>query len=112
VIVSDIAQDRADSVVADIKKAGGKRSDCLRRFRPRVRHGLKAEAVRTLGPPTLVFANAGVTSFDPLEKMTSQDIDWIVSGQSHGCDALCRAFLPHMLEKKDGTLSAPPRPPV
>ena len=79
VIVSDIAQDRANGVVNEIKQVGGKAVAVICDVSDLASvAAMKAEAERTLGPPTLVFANAGVTSFDPLEQMTSQDIDRIV----------------------------------
>jgi NAD(P)-dependent dehydrogenase (short-subunit alcohol dehydrogenase family) len=103
VIVSDIAQDRADEVVAEIKKAGGSAVGIVCDVSDRASvAALKAEAERTLGPPTLVFANAGVTSFDPFEEMTSQDIDWIVQVNLMGVMNCIEAFLPHMLKVKDG----------
>ena len=54
----------------------------------------------------LVFANAGVTSFEPFEKMTSQDIAWIIEVNLMGVVHCVEVFLPHMLAQKDGHIVA------
>jgi NAD(P)-dependent dehydrogenase (short-subunit alcohol dehydrogenase family) len=103
VIVSDIAPDRAGAVVDEIKQAGGSAVAAICDVSDRASvMAMKAEAERTLGPPTLVFANAGVTSFDALEKMTSQDIDWIIQVNLMGVMHCVEAFLPHMLSVGGG----------
>lgn len=103
VIVVDIALDRAVEVADEIVRSGGSAVavPCDVSDRASVA-AMKAEAARTLGLPTLVFANAGVTGFDPLERMTSQDIDWIIQVNLMGVMHCVEAFLPHMLSVQSG----------
>src|SRR3546814_14818600 len=39
---------------------------------------LKRASDAAFGPVSLLFANAGATSFEPLNKMAEHDIDWIM----------------------------------
>jgi NAD(P)-dependent dehydrogenase (short-subunit alcohol dehydrogenase family) len=103
VIVADIAVDRAADVADRIIGSGGSAAAICCDVSDRASvAALKAEAERTLGLPTLLFANAGVTSFDPLEKMTSRDIDWVIQVNLMGVVNCVEAFLPHMLSVRGG----------
>jgi NAD(P)-dependent dehydrogenase (short-subunit alcohol dehydrogenase family) len=107
VAVADIMLDKAQEVAAEIAAAGGRAiaihcDICERDAIAR----LKAEAKAALGPVHLVFANAGATSFDPLMDMSDDDVDWILQVNLHGTMNTIRAFLPDMIEAREGHIVA------
>jgi NAD(P)-dependent dehydrogenase (short-subunit alcohol dehydrogenase family) len=63
---------------------------------------MRDAAQAALGPVSLVFANAGATSFDPLVEMSDDDVDWILTVNLHGVMNTTRAFLPGMIERGAG----------
>jgi NAD(P)-dependent dehydrogenase (short-subunit alcohol dehydrogenase family) len=107
VIVADIGEGRAPETAELIKAAGGTavavRCDVSDRASVRA---MKEAAERTLGLPTLLFPNAGVTAFDPLDKMTSADIDWMIDVNLKGVFHCVEAFLPHMMAHGSGHICA------
>ena len=60
------------------------------------------EAEATFGPLHLLFNNAGVSIYGPLEQASYDDYDWIVNVNWWGTLHLDRAFLPVLLERPDG----------
>jgi NAD(P)-dependent dehydrogenase (short-subunit alcohol dehydrogenase family) len=107
VVVADIAMDRAAAVADEIRKTGAAAFPVVCDVSDRASViAMKTAAEQSFGPPTLVFANAGVTSFEPLEDMTGQDIDWIVQVNLMGVMHCVEVFLPHMLAQKDGHIVA------
>jgi NAD(P)-dependent dehydrogenase (short-subunit alcohol dehydrogenase family) len=107
VAVADILFDNAQKVVAEIEAAGGKAVAiaCDVCERDSIRE-MKAKAVEALGPVTLVFANAGATSFTPLADMSDDDVDWIIQVNLMGVMSTTRAFLPDMIAAGEGHICA------
>jgi NAD(P)-dependent dehydrogenase (short-subunit alcohol dehydrogenase family) len=107
VAVGDILLDNARKVVDEIKAAGGKAVaiHCDVCERDSIKK-MKAEANAALGPITLLFANAGATSFDPLMKMSDHDVDWIIQVNLMGVMNTTRAFLPDMMAAREGHVTA------
>jgi NAD(P)-dependent dehydrogenase (short-subunit alcohol dehydrogenase family) len=67
---------------------------------------MKAAASEAFGPITLVFANAGATSFTPLAEMSDADVDWIVQVNLMGVMHTVQAFLPDMIAAGGGHICA------
>lgn len=107
VAVADILLDNARKVADEITEAGGKAValHCDVCERASIRE-MKAQATAALGPVQLVFANAGATSFDPLMQMSDDDVDWIIQVNLMGVMNTTRAFLPEMMEAREGHICA------
>jgi NAD(P)-dependent dehydrogenase (short-subunit alcohol dehydrogenase family) len=108
VAVADIILANAQKVADAINAAGGKavaiQCDVCERGSI---NAMRDAAVAALGPVSLVFANAGATSFDPLMEMSDDDVDWILTVNLHGAMNTTRAFLPGMIaEGKGGHICA------
>jgi NAD(P)-dependent dehydrogenase (short-subunit alcohol dehydrogenase family) len=103
VAVSDINLANAQAVADEIVAAGGKavaiQCDVCERS---AIHAMKATAEAALGPISLVFANAGATSFTRLADMSEDDIDWILQVNLMGVMWTTRAFLPDMIAAGNG----------
>jgi NAD(P)-dependent dehydrogenase (short-subunit alcohol dehydrogenase family) len=65
---------------------------------------MKGGAQAALGAPSLIFANAGVTSFEPLEAMSPEEVDWILQTNLMGVIHCVEAFLPDLLAAGEGHL--------
>jgi NAD(P)-dependent dehydrogenase (short-subunit alcohol dehydrogenase family) len=98
VAVADLMADNAGEVADEINASGGTAValHCDVCERDSVRQ-MAADAIAALGPITLVFANAGATSFDPLMDMSDDDADWILHVNLNGVMYTTRAFLPDMI---------------
>ena len=107
VAVVDIILDNARKVADEVKAAGGKAVaiQCDVCERESIKK-MKAETNAALGPVTLLFANAGATSFDPLMKMSDHDVDWIIQVNLMGVMNTTRAFLPDMMTAGEGHIVA------
>lgn len=107
VVVADIIKDNADAVAAEIRKtnASAVAVACDVCDRGSVRQ-LHAEANRTLGKVSLLFANAGATSFERLVDMSDDDVDWIVQVNLNGVINCLRVFLPDMIAARAGHVVA------
>ncbi len=107
VAVADIILDNARKVADEINAGGGKAVaiHCDVCERDSIRQ-MKAEANAALGPITLLFANAGATSFDPLTEMSDNDVDWIIQVNLMGVMNTTRAFLPDMMAAREGHVCA------
>ena len=107
VAVADIQLENAEKIAGEINSAGGKAVaiHCDVCDRAAIA-GLKSKANAALGPISLVFANAGATSFDPLVDMSDNDVDWILQVNLHGVMNTIRAFLPDMVAAQDGHIIA------
>lgn len=107
VAVADIILGNAQKVADEINAAGGKalaiQCDVCERDSIRA---MQQAAEAALGPVTLVFANAGATSFDPLMEMSDDDVDWIINVNLHGVINTARAFLPGMIAAGGGHICA------
>jgi len=107
VAIADIMPESASATAMEINAAGGNavaihcdvcERDSIRR--------MKQEANAALGPVSLLFANAGATSFDPLMEMSDDDVDWIVQVNLMGVMNTTRAFLPDMMAAGEGHVVA------
>lgn len=107
VAVVDIVEANAAAVVAEIATAGGRAIalSCDVSERASVR-AMQVEVMRRLGPTSLLIANAGVTMFEPLTDMSDEDIDWIIQVNLLGVINCLQAFLPDMIERRDGHVLA------
>jgi NAD(P)-dependent dehydrogenase (short-subunit alcohol dehydrogenase family) len=107
VVVVDILGDRADGVAAEIRAAGGRALalECDVSSRAAVRQA-HAAANRTFGKVLLLFANAGATSFDPIDSVSDQIMDWIIEVNLMGVSHCAQVFLPDMIAARDGHLMA------
>lgn len=107
VAVADILLDNAQRVVDEINAAGGiaLAVHCDVCDRTSV-NTMKAAVTGALGPVSLLFANAGATSFEYLDKMPENDIDWIVQVNLMGVMNCLMAFYPDMAKARDGHVFA------
>ncbi len=107
VVAADIGEDRAEEVAAEIRAAGGRAlavaCDVSDRASVRRAH---AEANRAFGKVLLLFANAGATSFDPIESVPDEIMDWIVEVNLMGVSHCAQVFLPDMMAAGDGHVMA------
>jgi len=105
--VADIILENAERVAEEIRASGGKAValHCDVCERSSIAE-MKAQASAQLGPITLLFANAGATSFDPLMEMSDADVDWIIQVNLMGVMNTARAFLPDMLAAGSGHICA------
>ena len=103
VVVADIIFDRAKSVAEDIRTSGGTAialaCDVCERASLKQ---LKADANAALGRVSLLFANAGATSFERFTEMSDADIDWIIQVNLMGVTYCVQAFLPDMIAAGQG----------
>jgi NAD(P)-dependent dehydrogenase (short-subunit alcohol dehydrogenase family) len=107
VVVADILQQNARLVADEITAKGGAAvpTTCDVSDRAAVKR-LKAEANAAFGPVTLLFANAGATSFERLTDMSEQDLDWIIQVDLMGVANCLLAFLPDMYAARSGHVVA------
>jgi NAD(P)-dependent dehydrogenase (short-subunit alcohol dehydrogenase family) len=107
VVVADIVADRAQSVASEIGGAGGSAVAvvCDASDRASVRD-LKAKADTAFGAASLLFANAGATSFQRLTEMSDDEVDWITEVNLRGVSHCLQAFLPDMVARRAGHVVA------
>jgi len=107
VAVADIKLENAQKTADNILKAGGEAVaiHCDVCDREQIRE-MQAAATAALGPITLVFANAGATSFTHLMDMSDADVDWIIHVNLMGAIYTSRAFLPGMIRAGGGHVCA------
>ena len=107
VVAADIGDDRAEEVAAEIRTAGGRAiavaCDVSDRASVRAAH---AAANQAFGKVLLLFANAGATSFDPIESVSDEIMDWIVEVNLMGVSHCAQVFLPDMMAAGDGHVMA------
>ena len=107
VAVADIRLANAEKVAAEIRAGGGEAIAVACDVCDKASIRAMRDAVHAaFGPVTLVFANAGATSFDPLIEMSDDDVDWILTVNLMGVTHTTRAFLPDMIAAKDGHICA------
>ena len=101
--VADIVADNAEAVATEIRASGGKavalHCDVIDRASVRA---MKARAEAELGTVSMMFANAGATSFERLTDMSDDDVDWIVHANFMGVMNCLLAFYPDMVARRDG----------
>ena len=107
VAVADIKLENAQATVERIKAAGGKALaiHCDVCDRASIT-AMQQAATEALGPVTLLFANAGATSFLHLMEMSDDDVDWIIHVNLMGVIYTTRAFLPGMIAAGGGNICA------
>lgn len=107
VAVVDILLENAQAVADEIGAEGGsaKAFRCDVCDRDSVA-AMKADVTRELGPVSLLFANAGATSFDRFTEMTRDDVDWIIQVNLMGVTHCLLAFYPDMVAARDGHVFA------
>ena len=105
--IADIIYENAVAVAKEIERAGGKafavqcdviERDAVKRMRD--------EVTAALGPVSLMFANAGATSFEKITDMTEKDVDWIIHVNMLGVTNCILAFYPDMVKARDGHIFA------
>lgn len=107
VAVADIMPDNARAVAHAITQAGGSALavHCDVSDRAAVRR-MKAEINATFGTVSLLFPNAGAVAFQRLTDMAENDIDWIVQVDLFGVIHCLTAFLPDMIDAREGHVLA------
>ncbi|HEY6132193.1 MAG TPA: SDR family oxidoreductase [Halioglobus sp.] len=107
VAVADIRAESAQAVANEIRAMGGAAIavHCDVCDRNSVSH-MKAEITRALGRVSLLFANAGATSFEHLPDMSDNDVDWIIQVNLLGVTNCLMAFYPDMAIARDGHVFA------
>jgi len=107
VAVTDILLENAQRTAAQIVAAGGEAIalHCDVCERDSI-NAMRDAATAALGPVQLVFANAGATSFTPLNDMSDADVDWIIHVNLMGVVNTTRAFLPGMIAAGGGHICA------
>ncbi len=107
VAVADISLENAKRVADEILGEGGKAIAILCDVceRPSIA-AMREQAIAALGPVQLVFANAGATSFTPLNEMSDSNVDWIIQVNLMGVMNTTRAFLNDMIELGEGHICA------
>jgi NAD(P)-dependent dehydrogenase (short-subunit alcohol dehydrogenase family) len=107
VAIADINLANAERVAAEIRAGGGNAValECDVCDRASIA-AMKQRANAAFGPITLVFPNAGATSFTPLAQMSDDDVDWIVHVNLMGVMYTVRAFLPDLIAAGDGHICA------
>jgi NAD(P)-dependent dehydrogenase (short-subunit alcohol dehydrogenase family) len=107
VVVADIGGDRAEAVASEIRGAGGNALavECDVSDRASVRRA-HAQATQAFGKVRLLFANAGATSFDPIENVADEIMDWIVEVNLMGVSHCAQVFLPDMIAAGEGHVMA------
>jgi NAD(P)-dependent dehydrogenase (short-subunit alcohol dehydrogenase family) len=107
VVVADIVQANAQSVASEIASAGGSALAvvCDVSDRASVRD-MKAKANAAFGSISLLFANAGATSFERFTQLTDDEVDWIIEVNLRGVSHCLQAFLPDMIAQRAGHVVA------
>jgi NAD(P)-dependent dehydrogenase (short-subunit alcohol dehydrogenase family) len=107
VVVADILAERAMAVAEEVRSAGcealGLACDVSDRSSVRQAHARAGDA---FGDILLLFANAGATSFDPIDDVTDEIMDWIVQVNLMGVSHCAQVFAPGMIAAGDGHIMA------
>ncbi|HHX82648.1 MAG TPA: SDR family oxidoreductase [Pseudomonadaceae bacterium] len=107
VVIGDIILDNAQAVATEIAEKGGEALavHCDVCDREAIKR-MKTEANEAFGRVSLLFANAGATSFERLVDMTADNLDWICQVNLMGVTNCIAAFLPDMLAAGEGHIVA------
>lgn len=107
VAIADIILENAQGVADEIKACGATAVavHCDVCNRDSV-NKVKTEVANALGPVSLLFANAGATSFERLIDMTENDVDWIIQVNLMGVTNCLLAFYPDIVAAQDGHIFA------
>ena len=104
IVIADIRQEAIDKAVAELKAGGASVHGIRLDITDRAAYRAAADEVETVfgGPPQLLFNNAGVNSFGPLEKSTYEDWDWLMGMDLWGVVNGMQTFVPRMIEAGQG----------
>lgn len=107
VAIADILEDTAHKVADEIRAEGGRAIgvQCDVIDRASIAR-MKARVIAELGPVSLLFANAGATSFERITDMSDADVDWIIHANLMGVTNCILAFYPDMVAAKGGHVLA------
>jgi NAD(P)-dependent dehydrogenase (short-subunit alcohol dehydrogenase family) len=107
VAVADIQKTDAETVAAEIVGQGGRAVAVVCDVSERASIlAMKREVNRALGKVSLLFANAGVTSFERMDVISEQDLDWVMQVDLMGVLYCIHAFVPDMVAARDGHIVA------
>jgi NAD(P)-dependent dehydrogenase (short-subunit alcohol dehydrogenase family) len=111
VVIADIIEANAKAVAETIVASGGKSAAvrCDVSDRASVRAARQA-AERAFGTVSLLFANAGATSFERMAGISDDEIDWIIQVNLMGVINCVQMFLPGMIEARGGHIVATSSP--
>jgi NAD(P)-dependent dehydrogenase (short-subunit alcohol dehydrogenase family) len=111
VVLADIRLDNASAVAGEIEAAGGAAAAfaCDVSDRAAVRR-LKADADKAFGRVQILFANAGATSFERMNGISDDEVDWIIQVNLMGVINCVQAFLPDMVAAREGHIVATSSP--
>ncbi len=105
--VADIIFENAVAVAKEIEAKGGKahpvKCDVIER---NAVQAMRDEVTKALGRVSLLFANAGATSFEKVTDMSESDVDWIIHVNMMGVTNCILAFYPDMVKARDGHIFA------
>lgn len=107
VVVADISGERAEAVAEEVRSAGGTALavQCDVSDRASVRRAHE-QAKQAFGEILLLFANAGATSFDPIDDVSDEIMDWIIQVNLMGVSNCAQIFVPDMIAAGDGHIMA------
>ncbi len=107
VAVADIIPANAQQVVDEITAAGGRALavECDVCCRDSVA-AMKIQVLQQLGSVSLLFANAGATSFEYLADMDQSEVDWMIQVNLMGVTHCLEAFYPDMARAGEGHVMA------
>lgn len=107
VVIADILPENAERAAEEIRAAGSNALPVVCDVCDRASVAeLKARANEAFGLVSLLVANAGAASFQPIMDMSDDDLDWILQVNLHGVINCTRAFLPDMYAARDGHVVA------
>jgi len=100
-------RDKAEAVAAEIRGGGGEaivvQADVARRDQA---ERLIAETIAAFGKVDILVSNAGVIIDRPFVESTDADWTRAIEANLHGFFNVCRAVLPHMIERAYGRIVA------
>ncbi|MGC6512635.1 MAG: SDR family NAD(P)-dependent oxidoreductase [Parvibaculales bacterium] len=103
VIATDIHADSAMATAAEISATGQKAHGYGLDVTDREGFFELADKVRAQhGPVDILMNNAGVTVYASADKMTQEELDWVMGINFFGTVTGCNAFLPQMMEQGSG----------
>ena len=106
VVIADILFANAQAVASEVERAGGQALAVQCDVCDAAAIARMQAQARAFGAVTLLFANAGATSFERLSEMSGKDIDWILQVNLTGVVQTITAFLPEMMAAGEGHIVA------
>ncbi len=105
IVIADIRQDHLDEAMAYFKDRDGQVHPIRLDITDREAYARAADEVEDVfgGPPQLLFNNAGVNTFGPVEASTYEDWDWVLGVNLFGVINGMQTFVPRMIKSgKEG----------